>query len=321
VLVAVLLVVWLATRGGTATEECEDAECTDALALNLSATPTAAGRSSAPSYGIRPTPAGAVVEEPAPQTTGWSAVLLEEPCGAIVYGFNYAAPLAPASITKVATALVAAENADMDEVVAVEVDGAAISAASDATIMGLRPGDRLSLRDLLNGLLLRSGNDAAIAIAEHVAGSEAAFAELMNAKASELGLTDTHFENPHGLDDPGHYTSAYDIAVLGEELLRNPDLAAIVRARSYEPAWDRGPLENMNLLLTNVPGAIGIKTGYTDLAAQTIVGAAERDGRRLIVSVLHSQDLFVDAGKLLEWGFASTEPACADSGQALEIGR
>src|SRR3990172_8144329 len=111
------------------------------------------------------------------------------------------ARMAPASITKIATALVAAERTDLSEMVDVEVDGAALAVQTESTIMGLQPGMEMSMRDLLYGLLLPSGNDAAIAIAEHVAGSVPAFVELMNEKADELGLRNTHFANPHGLDD------------------------------------------------------------------------------------------------------------------------
>jgi D-alanyl-D-alanine carboxypeptidase len=204
----------------------------------------------------------------------------------------------------------------MNQVIDVNIDGGALSMQTDATVMGLKPGQRLSLTDLIGGMMMRSGNDAAITIAEAVAGSEEAFADLMNQKAAALGLEDTHFANSHGLDDPQHYTSAFDIAVLGQQLLRNPRLAQIVESKSYTPNWDGGSLQNINLLLGNYPGAIGIKTGYTDLAGATIVGAAERDGRRLVVSVLQSSDPYVDASALLDWAFHNTEPACSAPAQA-----
>jgi D-alanyl-D-alanine carboxypeptidase len=144
---------------------------------------------------------------------------------------------------------------------------------------------------------------------------------MMNGKAAEMGLENTHFANPHGLDDPRNYSSAYDMAMIGAELLRHEELAEIVRTPVYEPDWDNGPIENKNFLLGGFPGAIGIKTGYTDVAGQTIVAAAERDGRTIIVSVLHSGDLFVDASALLDWAFANTAPACgAEQAGALAPG-
>lgn len=254
-------------------------------------------------------------ELPPPQITGYAAVVLEEPCGYLHYGLNERLSLPPASLTKIMTAVVAAENSDVSEAVTIDISGAELSAATDSTVMGLEPGQTRTVRDLLYGLLLPSGNDAAIALAQHVGGSLQAFVSLMNEKASRLGLSDTRFTNPHGLDDPGLYTSALDIAVLSRALLQHPDLAEIVRTESYQPGWDGEPLQNINLLIGLYPGAIGVKTGYTDNAGQTIVAAAQRDGRRFIVSVLRSQDLFVDASALLDWAFASTEPSCPAAGQ------
>jgi D-alanyl-D-alanine carboxypeptidase len=237
-------------------------------------------------------------------------VILEEPCGEVVWAANENATFPPASLTKIATALVAVELGDLDETIDVTVDGAALAHETDATVMGLRPGMRLTLRDLLYGLLMRSGNDAAIQISLAVAGSERDFVELMNEKAEDLGLEDTHFTNPHGMDAAGLYTSAHDIALLGHELLQDPLLAEIVRTQTYKPAWDEGPMDNTNLMLSGYRGSIGIKTGFTDQAGQTIVAAAEDTGRVLVVSVLKSQDRYRDAGRLLDWGFNSSESVC-----------
>ncbi len=249
-------------------------------------------------------------DESPPLITALAAVVLDEPCGAVLHRQNAGLRMPPASLTKIATALVAVEQAELIEMVTVNVSAAELTATEDATVMGIEPGQEYSILDLLYGMLLPSGNDAAIAIAEHVGGSETAFVRLMNAKAEQLGLTDTQFTNPHGLDDPGLYTSAYDIAMMGRALLGVPELAQIVSTRSYQPDWSRGPVENHNLLLSLYPGAIGVKTGYTDLAAQTLVAAAERNGRRLIVSVLGSQDIYVDVIALLDWGFESAQPVC-----------
>lgn len=247
---------------------------------------------------------------PSPRINGRSAAVLEEPCGALLYGLATNLRRPPASLTKLATALVAIEHADLDETVEVRVNSALLVASTGSTVMGLEPGMRLSMRDLLHGLLLTSGNDAAIAIAEAVAGNVPAFAGLMNEKAVALGLRNTHFANPHGLDDPALYSSALDMALLGRALLAQPELAAIVRTKEYQPAWDGPELWNGNALLDLYPEAIGIKIGYTETAGQTIVAAAERNGRRLVVSVLGSRDRYADAMALLEWGFAEAPPGC-----------
>lgn len=219
--------------------------------------------------------------------------------------------LPPASLTKIATALVAVEQADLSAAVPIQIDGGEFSFATESTVMGLKPGQRLSLRDLLYGMLLPSGNDAALAIAEYQSGGVPAFVDLMNRKATDLGLSDTHFSNPHGLDDPGLYSSALDVAILGAELLRKPELAAIVQARTYQPNWDGPPVYNLNQLPDLYDGVIGVKIGYTDNASQTIVAAVERDGRRIIVSVLGSSNIYGDSIALFDWAFASTRPACS----------
>ena len=241
---------------------------------------------------------------------GLAAAVIEEPCGGSLFQFNPHRRLAPASLTKIATALVALEGTDPSEMVDVRVDGGELSAATDSTVMGLEAGQRLSMGDLLYGLLLPSGNDAAIAIAEHVAGGVPAFVRLMNGKAARLGLTDTRFTNPHGLDDPGLYTSALDIATLGRELLRQPELANIVRTPTYQPSWDGPLLWNGNRLLQLYPGSLGVKTGFTDEAGQTIVAAAERDGRRILLSVLGSSDVYRDSIMLFDWAFDEAPSVC-----------
>ena len=245
-----------------------------------------------------------------PKITGRSAAVIDLPCGAVLYGLNEHARFAPASTTKIATALVAVERANLDATVDVRVNSGLLAASTASTVMGLEPGMRLSLRDLLYGLLLVSGNDAAIAIGDQVAGSTQAFVAMMNAKVQQLGLADTHFVNPHGLDEPGHYSSAYDMALLGRALVGQTELATIVRTKRYRPAWDGPELANGNELLDRYPGAIGVKIGYTEKADQTIVAAAERDGRTIIVSVLASWDRYADAMALLDWAFATTQRAC-----------
>jgi len=282
IVVAVALVGFgLAVAGGESSalpgEGCSGAECAPIVAA-ANATPIAAAATATPS------PAASVaaeLEDP-PVVPAYAAAVIEAPCGATLHAFNETLRLAPASLVKMMTAIVALERAEADEIVEIRIDGAALSQAVDATAMGLKLGDRLPLIDLIYGLLLRSGYDAAVVIAEHIAGDEDAFVALMNEKAATLGLSDTTFANVSGLDHPDQRLSSLDAAVLGAELLREPLLAEAVAAAEYQPAWTRGPIENLNLLLSNFPGAIGVKTGFTTDAGQTIVAAADRDGRRLI---------------------------------------
>jgi len=253
-----------------------------------------------------------VPTQPPVLISGRAAAIIEGECGALVYGQREHERLPPASLTKIATALVAAERADLDRVVQIDVNSALLVVSTDSTVMGLETGMEMSLRDLLHGLLLVSGNDAAVEIAEEVGGTLRNFIDLMNAKAVQLGLTNTHFANPHGLDEPGLYSSAYDMAQLGRALLDEPELAAVVAKPRYE--MNNGEvLLNGNRMLTEYPDTVGVKTGYTEDAGQTLVAAAERNGRLLIVSVLGSRDRFADAVALLDWAFYDTESACDDA--------
>lgn len=312
IVVAVALVgVGLLVAGGSRALPGEDCGGTECAPIVAAATASAAATATpSPPASLAEEPEGPEGLEEPPLLSGYAAAVIEAPCGATVYAVNEALRLAPASLVKMMTAIVALEQAEADEIVEVEIDGAALSMVVDATAMGLQPGDRLPLIDLIYGLLLRSGHDAAVVIAEHIAGDEAAFVSLMNEKAAALGLSDTTFANVSGLDHPGQWISSLDAALLGVELLKEPLLAEAVAAAEYQPAWARGPIANLNLLLSDYPGAVGVKTGFTDLAGQTIVAAADRDGRRLITSVLHSEDLYVDAAALLNWAFANTAPAC-----------
>lgn len=309
---AVFLMSRIASGGGgsvdSAATGCVGSDCPAVLAGDQTPAPLPGASPTA-----RPTAAPVAVHEddlPLPSIEGRAFAVIEAPCGALLQHRNGALALPPASLTKIVTALVTIDRASLDEPVTIDIDGGALSLETDSTVMGVRPGDPLSVRDLLYGLFLRSGNDAAIEIAEHVAGDEDAFVSLMNAKAGELGLASSWFANSHGLDDPGLYSSAIDMARLGAILLDQPELAEIVRTRTYQPNWDRGPIDNLNILLNNYPGAIGVKTGFTDTADQTIVAAAERDGRTIVVSILGTSYMYEEAVDLLNWAF-SAEPACA----------
>ena len=249
-------------------------------------------------------------EEPqaaAPAVSAKAAAVMDDRCGSLIFSKEAHRRLAPASLTKIATAMVALETTDVNEVVDVDIDGFYYG---DSTVMGLETGMRLSLRDLLYGLLLPSGNDAAVAIARHIAGDVPAFVARMNAKAKSLALTDTHFTNPHGLDAPGHYSSAYDMAVLARYAMKNPLFAEIVRSKTWQPQWPGPELWNGNLLLWLYPGSDGVKIGWTEGAGQTMVATATSGGRRLFVALLGSQDRYTDAIRLLDWGFQQPEEAC-----------
>lgn len=313
---AVLIGWWLLRDGGSSEAQ------RDTRVLGASCAPgqscSASGANPTTEAGVAPStprprkelaPAG---EADPPAITGVAAYVLEEPCGESLYELNPNTRVPPASLTKIMTGLVAVEHARLTDSVDITVNGPELSLATDSTVMGIEPGMTLTMRDLLYGLLLVSGTDAAIQIAEHVAGDIPSFVKLMNQKATAMGLTDTRFTNPHGLDDVSLYSSAHDMAIMGQQLLRNPDLAEIAGTRDYQPGWDGPALKNLNLLLGFYPGAIGVKTGFTDLAGQTIVGAAERDGRRVIVSVMGAQtEIYGDAAALLDWAFDETNSGCA----------
>ncbi len=202
-------------------------------------------------------------------------------------------PRAMASTTKIMTALLALERANLADQVVVS-----LTALVGGSTMGLSAGEVLSVEDLLWGLLLNSGNDAAVALAEHVAGSEAAFVQLMNQRAAELGMRNTRFANPHGLDAPDHYSSAFDLWLVTQEALKQPLFRAIVATPAAVVAGRQ--LINQNQLLTSYPNADGVKTGTTVAAGESLVGSASLDGHRAVAVILGSQDRYSDARALFE---------------------
>lgn len=236
-----------------------------------------------------------------PLPTGESAVMLDADSGAVLYAKNPHSHLPEASTTKIMTAIVAIENGRLADRFTVDVDSNALAAATESTVMGLMPGQEVSLETLLYGLMLPSGNDAAIAIARHIAGSEQAYVKMMNDKAQAMGLRDTQFKNPHGLDVDGHYSSAYDLAVMARYGMANPTFSTVVSARHY--VADGFDLWNLNKLLPVYPGADGVKPGFTDNAGRCLVGSAVRDNHRVIVVVLRSQDPTSESRDLLDYAF------------------
>lgn len=240
-----------------------------------------------------------------PEVSSHSACVIDIDTGRILAAKNENEKSEPASITKIMTALIALENADIKKVVTIPGAAAGVEGSS----IYIKAGEKYSLEDLLYGLMLRSGNDAATAIAIDVAGSVDAFVEKMNQKAQELGCTGTHFNNPHGLPDEKHYTTAHDMALITAAALRNDTFVKIVSTKNYtaEPdgAGETRSWQNKNKLLWQYEGAIGVKTGYTKSAGKTYVGAAERNGIRIAVVVLGAKDMWGDAATLLDDAFAS----------------
>ncbi len=244
---------------------------------------------------------------PPPALKAGAAVVMDLDTGAVLYDIDAHERRAPASLTKVVTALVALDVLQIDQVVSVP---ASINQLPwDSTRMGLRVGEQLTVRDLLYGLLLNSGNDAAITLSE-AAMPRDAFIARMNAKAAALGMTDTHFANPIGLDDPAHYTSAADLARAAMELrARYPGVAAIATvstitlpATSTHHAYG---LYNLNELIRTYAGATGLKTGWTGHAGGCLIATASRNGRNILVVVMGSPRVFQEAAALLDYGFAT----------------
>ena len=258
-----------------------------------------------------------------PTVTAGSWILYDDTFGRVLAEETADRRRAVASTTKIVTALVVLDEADLDEPVEI-TERASLTGEAE---IGLIAGETSwTVQDLLAALLLRSANDASVALAEHVGGSVRRFVGLMNAKAAHLGLANTSFVNPHGLDHPDHYSSARDLLTVTLAAMEDPRFARIVRTRSANlpdtPEDEARVALNRNALLADYPGAIGVKTGYTDIALQTLVAAAERDRRRLYAVVLGSSDHFADAISLLDYGFAefaamTLVPATSDTRRPL----
>lgn len=238
-----------------------------------------------------------------PSVSGECTVLYEPSGDRFVYEKNSHARRPMASTTKIMTALVVLENASLDDTVTVTAESVGI----EGTSASLTAEDRISVHDLLYLMMLESANDAASALAIHVGGSIEGFAEMMNARARSLGMSDSNFTNPHGLSSDEHYTSAADMAVLAAEALKNDTFAKIVSTKSITLQLQGGKTSftagNHNKLLRMYDGAIGVKTGFTKKSGRCLVGAAERDGVRLICVTLNASDDWNDHMRLLDYGF------------------
>lgn len=228
-----------------------------------------------------------------------SAILMDAESGRVLYEQNIHQPRLIASITKLMTALVAAERcADPDEKITVLPQWVGAEGSS----IYLKAGETVTFRELLYGMLLQSGNDAAVAVACRIAGSEQAFAELMNEKALELGMKNSSFANASGLNQEGHYSTAYDMALLARACLKNEAVAEACATRSV--TIGTRTFVNHNKLLFRCEGCVGMKTGYTERAGRTLVSAVTRDGQTLVCVTLNDPDDWNDHEKLYDFGFS-----------------
>lgn len=228
-----------------------------------------------------------------------AAILMHADSGRVLYEKNADEHMLIASTTKIMTAIVVLEHCELDDLVEVDSRSAGIEGSS----MYLKAGESYTVEDLLYGLLLVSGNDAASALALHVADSMEEFAELMNAKAAELGMTESSFKNAHGLDEEGHYSTARDMAKLAAYCIGNEDFARIAGTVSHTVGEQT--LVNHNRLLREYDGCLGLKTGYTMAAGRTLVTCAERDGARYVCVTLNDPDDWDDHKALYDWAFAN----------------
>lgn len=240
-------------------------------------------------------------------TSARACIIIDEDSGRVLLSHNADEALPMASTTKVMTALLALELGDLDAPVTCSRNAFGVPGTS----IYLSQGETLSLRDMLYGLLMASGNDAAAAIAEHIGGTQEDFCAMMTARAQELGCQNTVFLTPHGLPCEGHYTTAHDLALIARQAMTIPLFREIVSTRRATIPWEGRSydrvLNNKNRLLSTYEGATGIKTGYTRKAGRCLVFGAERNGMRIIGVVLNCADWFDEAARLMDLAFSRYE--------------
>jgi D-alanyl-D-alanine carboxypeptidase (penicillin-binding protein 5/6) len=237
--------------------------------------------------------------------SGKSYILIDEVSGRILAGKNINDKMSMASTTKIMTALVALENGNLDDMVKIGEESTNIEGSS----LYLKPNENMPLVDLLYGLMLRSGNDAAIAIANHISGSEEVFIDLMNIKAKSIGADNTNFENPHGLTSKNHYSTAYDMAIITKEAFKMPGFSEIASAKNYKGSREEyNYYINKNKTLWDYKDGDGVKIGYTMDAGRCLVSSAKRNEMRLIAVSLNAPNWFNDNYKLFDYGFENFKP-------------
>ncbi len=239
------------------------------------------------------------------ETSAGAAVVIDGQTGRVLYEKNAHTRLGMASTTKIMTAIIALEKGDLSDVVTVDKRAEGIEGSS----LYLRGGDKITLKNLLYGMLLRSGNDAATAVALHFCDSVDEFAVLMTDKAKQLGLENTQFKNPHGLHQEGHYTSAYDLAQITRYGFSLPGFAEMVNCKTYtiDDNIESKVVTNNNKLLQFYDGADGVKTGYTPETGRTLVGSATRGGMRVIAVTLNDRDDWNDHMAMFDYAFENYE--------------
>ena len=257
----------------------------------------------------RPNIPGLVVSpaDPLQKLTARSAIVMDTVTGQILYERDIDARRYPASTTKMMTLIVALEHGKLDDIVTISKNAEGV----EGSTLWLVQGDKIPLGELLTGMMMHSGNDATVAVAEHIAGSVPAFVRMMNDKAEELGANSTHFMNPNGLPDEKHYTTAYDLAKIAAYGYSLPHFEEIVGKQEALYDWVKDPakkLRNENQMLWLYRGANGVKTGYTDAAGRCLVSAARRDGMQLVAVVLDSYYMWNDSIALLDYGFQNAHP-------------
>lgn len=254
-----------------------------------------------------------------PSVSALAAVLISADTGEIVYSVNCDKKLPMASTTKIMTTLLCIESGNLDEEFVVDSEAIKVEGSS----MGLQEGDIVTKYDLCCGMLLPSGNDAANAAAVKIAGSIEAFADMMNERAAEIGLTRTYFVTPSGLEGEGHGSSAYDMAILAREALKNETFREICSSQSIKvsfgnPPYDRW-LTNTNKLLSMYEGVYGVKTGFTDEAGRCLVSACERDGKKLICVTLNDRNDWNDHIAMYDYGFQTVRSQVLELPECLEL--
>lgn len=248
----------------------------------------------------RPVPPGDLL----PNVTATSAIVMEASTGHVIYSREPNKRMFPASTTKMVTLIMALENGKPEEIVTVGQNAFGV----EGSTLFLETGDKIPLKELLCGMIMHSGNDAAVAVAEHVDGDIKTFARNMTKRAHELGATGTNFTNPHGLPDTNHYTTAHDLALLAAHGYSLENFEEIVSLKEKTFQWVHDPaklLRSENQMLWIYRGGNGVKTGYTDAAGRCLVSAAKRDGIQLVAVVLDSYFMWNDSIALLDYGFAN----------------
>lgn len=242
-----------------------------------------------------------------PENSAKATVLMEVETKRVLYEKEPHKKMPMASTTKIMTAILALENSHLSDIVTISSKASGVEGSS----LYLAAGEKLTMEQLLYGLMLRSGNDAATAIAEHIGKSIEGFADMMNKKAQEIGAMNTNFMNPHGLHHENHYTTAYDLALISAYAMKNPTFRKITSTKYYKIPWEGQDWDrvvmNKNALLWDYEGANGIKTGYTMASRRCLASAALRNDMQLVAVVLDCQPWFDDSTAILDYGFSNYE--------------